>query len=393
MIYVVERFVERHLHVLANVTILRILSKIYGEKIVFFAESLHLGFVRSHLSGNDNIEYKPYTGTSVEKKTPFFQVIRVLNRLVRDFFFFIKLFKNLKNEKVFITHIYPLSFPFICLIKALYRSKKVYFFMHGEVEYIFYSKGLYQKVIGLLYRLGFKLSCGNTFFIFLTSTSKDVILRKKLLNQNQIIEIELPTFPDQDFIQSCSTNENQILISHIGSSGLRKHVDKFYDLANLFYSKHNQANVVFSIVGTLEKDLQPFMNSNVINYVKDEIDLPLERELFIQKVLETDYSIFFYAKHDFQLRSPAAFFDVIYYEKPFFALENDFLIKLMEKHGAMGYICSDVSDMSDKISKICKVSAKKEYDLFLDNIRNYKRHLNIENVSEILREQLNNPSL
>lgn len=202
--------------------------------------------------------------------------------------------------------------------------------------------------------------------------------------------MELPTFEKITPLISSSDLSTPIRFGHIGSAGKRKNVDKLYDIASINSDLVKSKKIEFWVVGILEDSIKQHLNANVKNLVNDQINTPLSREKYDSEVANLDYSMFFYGQNDFLLRSSAAFFDAIFYEKPIIAIKNRFFVDMFVVNGEMGYLCEDVDEMNALIEGIVlnRELSLKSYKLFIDNIQAYKKTLSIDNIAADLKDQL-----
>lgn len=404
MIIIVDRFVEGHLHVLANVNTLKILDLVFPKKPkVFVAEKTHMELVSKYFDSvvSEKITFSPYENKKYKDVGKIKQAFRVLSRLRNDIVYFYSLFKSVSKtpaDLVFITHVYPLSLVFVKLIKRFFPKVKLIITIHGEIEYLFYGKTRYEKWIGKMYGLTFKIKTSNTLFLFLTKVSKQILIHSKRLTEEEILEIELPALPDtKSIINNYYNNNNSesIRIGHIGSAGLRKNTQFFYTLANNFIKEIESKQIVFSVIGPIEDNLTPYLNNNVQNFVNSKTNVHLDREIYNCETTKLDYSIFFYGENDFVLRSSAAFFDAIYFEKPLIVLKNQFFEEIFKVAGNIGYLCADSKEMELVIQKIIKEhnTAGSLYQSQLKNIKKYKETLNLNYIATDLASQMNNLNL
>lgn len=384
--------VEDYLHVLANVNTIKIFKRVFeGEQICFLSAASHNGKVKSYFENNDStIEFRAFDNRAPTKST-FTRVISLLKKAGDDFLFFKKLLKNCGlDDVIIVSHIYPHSLILLNFLAKFYRNKFVLIMLHGEIEYTLFPQSLSQKVIGAMYKVCLKFKARIINFIFLTKISQQIMTEANVLDSRNIISMELPTFEKIIPLISSSDLSTPIRFGHIGSAGKRKNVDKLYDIASINSDLVKSKKIEFWVVGILEDSIKQHLNANVKNLVNDQINTPLSREKYDSEVANLDYSMFFYGQNDFLLRSSAAFFDAIFYEKPIIAIKNRFFVDMFVVNGEMGYLCEDVDEMNALIEGIVlnRELSLKSYKLFIDNIQAYKKTLSIDNIAADLKDQL-----
>lgn len=391
MIYITERHVEDYLHVLANVNTIRIFRNAFpDEQICFISAHAHNLKVKAFLQQDEQIDFKEFDNRQ-KTKNPVLRALSLLKRGVDDLFFFSRLFKKSSaDDLLVISHIYPHSLITFNLLKRFYPRRIVLILLHGEVEYTLFAQSTAQKLIAAMYKLSFRLTPDNLNYVFLTKVSANIVAMAQLAPGKHPIFIELPTITaEETILPIVHTMVQPVKIGHIGSAGKRKNVNLLYDLADKIQLAINNGQVQLSVIGVLEDSIKPFLNAGVINYVDSQIDKPLSRDIYDQKIAELDFAIFFYGPKDFLLRSSAAFFDAVLYVKPVIALENQFFTELFKEYGEMGYLCADNNEMKKLIDTLISdpEQAQAQIKIFKKNINAYKATLSIANIAADLKNQ------
>lgn len=394
MVYVVEAFVEDYLHVLANVNLIKIFKNIYPtEMIVFIAPEKHNKKVREYFQKEFNeIKFENLKNLNSSPLSIFDRVNLIFSRIHRDYKVLNSVFKRCKpGDRVVITHIHFLSLVLLKLVKKKYPSTITFSVIHGDVEFVYFPVTKDQKIIGFFHKWMFMIKAKNFYYLFLTPISKKILIESGKTTSQETLSIDLPTFPlKSKIIANPVFDFSQVRIGHIGSAGIRKNVHLFYQMANVIKNKIEDGSLECSTVGVLENTIAPYLNTLIINYVDNQINKPLSREIYDKEIMKLDYAIFFYGKNDFILRSSAAFFDAIYYEKPIIALRNTFFEDLFLREGEIGYLCDDLEEIEDLINDIIVQREKynQNYIIFIENLRKYKSSLNIVDISTYLKKEI-----
>jgi len=394
MIYIAERHVEDYLHVLANVNTVRIFRKAFpNEKICFISARAHNIKVRSFFAEDTDplTEFVAFANRRPVKNIVF-RALSLTKRAIDDMFFFKRLFARSSSADVLVvSHIYPHSLMLFNLLKKFYPSRVVLMLLHGEVEYTLFAHSKAQKLIGTMYKVSFKLTPRRLNYIFLTKAAERIIANAGFKAGANPVFIELPTMvTDKAMAKADDGLRLPIKIGHIGSAGKRKNVDQLYMLADKVKDVISINQVQLSVVGVLEASIKPYLTPLVVNVVNDQINQPIDRDIYDQEVSQLDYAIFFYGLNDFLLRSSAAFFDAVLYEKPIIAFRSRFFTALFETHGAMGYLCDNLDAMQVLIHKLVSESVETsgQLSIFKNNIKAYKSTLHTNNIAADLKKQL-----
>lgn len=394
MIYIAERHVEDYLHVLANVNTVRIFRKAFPhEKICFISARAHNIKVSSFFKENSDplIEFVAFNNRRPVKNI-MLRALSLAKRGFDDVLFFKRLFDNSSPADVLIvSHIYPHSLILFNLLKRFYSNRVVLLMLHGEVEYTLFAHNKAQKLIGLMYKISFRLTPCGLNYIFLTKAAAGIMANAGFNTGANPVFIELPTIvTEQVSTETGKTSYLPVKIGHIGSAGKRKNVDQLYVLADKVKDAVSTNRVQLSVVGILEASIKSYLNPFVVNLVNDQINQPIDRDIYDREVSQLDYAIFFYGLNDFLLRSSAAFFDAVLYEKPIIAFRNRFFTELFETYGPMGYLCDSLDAMQALIYKLVSEhqDASRQVLVFKSNIKAYKSTLGIGNIAADLKKQL-----
>jgi len=381
------------LHVLANVNTIKIFQKVYPhEGIRFISAAQHNAKVKTYFTENaGDISFEGF-GNRRKLKSKLWIGLSLFKKGFSDLFFFRRILASAKPEDLLVvSHIYPHSLIFLKFLKKIYPNPNVVLLLHGEVEYMFFFKTHSQRLIGYIYRFCFGIKAKNFYNLFLTKASTDIIVNSGYLSESEVMAIELPTFVgSSQQVELGPPVQEAIRIGHIGSAGIRKNVDQLYLLANKIIDQISRGRVKLSAIGVLEHSIVPHLNALVENFVGNQIDQPLDRLSYDLEVSRLDYSIFFYSENDFLLRSSAAFFDAIYYEKPIIALYNKFFADTFQKNGKLGFLCKDLDEMKaliESLSSDLKHPAR-DYEKMVGNIKDYKRKLGLDYIAQDLKSQL-----
>lgn len=393
MVYVVEAFVEDYLHVLANVNLIKIFKNVFPtESFVFISAKKHNDQVKVYFEEQQSEIFFQSIPNLISSGNFFARLYRVPFRFFRDIRLINNILKKCKpGDSVVITHIHFVSLVLLKVIKKSYPEVTLFSVIHGDVEYAFFPKNKQQELVGFFHKWMFNIKAKNFYYVFLTQMSTKILVDSNSLQSSELFSIELPTFPNGNkYVLEDFFPKYPLKIGHIGSAGLRKNVQLIYELATRVQESIVAGNLELSLVGVLDdKNILPFLNPLVVDYVNNEVNKPLLRSLYDEKISGLHYSIFFYGKNDFILRSSAAFFDAIYYEKPIIALRNTFFDDVFKREGAIGYLCDNLEEMATLIQNFAAEKEKydQQYILLVQNIKKYKSKLSIHDISLGLKEE------
>jgi hypothetical protein len=290
-----------------------------------------------------------------------------------------------KVNFVYLSSIFPISHLFLKLIKKLYPKVRLIVGLHGELEFVREGKEAKLRFLGMFLKYSFKISSNsNLKYLVFGSIIKSNFIKYNLLSPESLLSIDHPYNYswNKSIILSLNTT---IKFGTIGIGSLNKKTEKLFALAEHFRNDVSSNKICFELIGTMLPNLERFINP----YVKTNgINKMLPRYEFDNQIMELNYSLFFYDNSFYKLCASGAFFDAIKFDKPIFALKNDFFEYYFEKLGNIGFLFSNLDEMKDQIALIINGNFHNVYYIQVENLKRAKQTLSIENISRDFFTQL-----
>lgn len=362
-----------------NSSFLKVLIKAYPEysSIEFYSEKEHGQICYKHLKMFRNIKYRYY---SINSK----KFIGGIKTILRDLFscyYLLKVFiRSKKEDMIFIALAYPIAQNFILILQNIYK-RNLYLCQHGELE-VFVNKNKFHKN-KIYYSLVKKvLKSSHIKFVILG----DIIFKYTsfLFNKDsKVIIIDHPY--NLDYNGEINKNFTPLVIGQIGTGSIGKGTDVLFQLAFLL-KKEIEANLLkIKLVGALPSKLY-YLDNGLVEYSKQ----PLNEIEFENGIRNLHYTLQLRNNEISKAVASGTFLDTIKYEKPFFSLENDYILNYISKYPSVNNIFLSIEDMACKIKDIIykdKASFKREYLNSILYIKELKKEFSLEKIASEFRKQ------
>jgi len=281
-------------------------------------------------------------------------------------------------------------------IISLFFKNKVYFIIHGDVDFVFNSSSKIEKLFALIYKFIFKFKSDNFKYILINKISKFNLINLEYLNESEIIELNHPIVTTSTFKYKKNISK-PVRIGHIGSMEFkRKNSHLLFELSSEFRHEIDSNSIVFYAIGLLTNDVLSYINKDVVQiYGNDTLNIPsyLGREVYESSIEALDYSIFFYDKEQYFYRTSGAVLDSIIFLKPIIAFKHPYFEYLSNSYGPIGYFVDDLAGMKNIILQLLNHDLfeqnQKDYDIFMENLMSLKKNIfSIKAVSNDFKNQL-----
>ncbi len=383
-IYIVDKLVNGYNHVTFNAAITAIVAGVYNnDDVIFISESVHAGLIEKKNSLIINLKYQPY----IEKLLPANKVKRLIpwvKKKIGDMFFLNTLYQaQFKNAAtVFFTCLSTTS-----LLYAGYKAKRlkipVFFFLHGEIEFIFVKNtGLLNQLRGAFYKL-FLNQTGKTTKIFvLSELIKASLVEANYLPEDKIIVIEHPITPIDENRKKVSGTK--LIFGHIGIAVTKKSSALFFELAKLNKPEVENRQVEFQLIGKIESALLAEDTSAV--KVLSENNKSLTQDEYEQGITNADYAIFTFNEDNYVYRASGSVMDAIAFTKPIIALKHSYFNHLFKISGNIGFLCDDIAEMDLLVKKLVRKdeSLSSQYSIQQNNLKQLMQKHSVAEVQNIL---------
>ena len=367
-------------HVPFNSSFISLMHIIYPKHdILYFAEKNHCNAISSELN-NLSIKYTSLCVFSHKYWKIFFSDI------VSSFFAIYILIKSSKDDIIILLNRLPFTLFTYNLLNIIFRRNTLSI-LHGELESIVN----FDNVTGLtkyyynLFRLSYAISINRTYYIAL---GKPILSNISFLNfgKAKILSIDHPY--NYDYSYHINELDSPVKIGIIGLASFRKNSDKIFYVANNVYKKGNINNINFKIAGTLDRNLNPFINE-FVEY--NNTGKRLSKYEYENLIKELDYSLLFYDSSINKALASGSFFDCLKYEKPIIGIKgNDFVDYYFSVFGNIGYLFNTEDEIVDFLSNPTFyefVNSRTYFDQ-IKKIRAAKESLSLKNIAHELKLQL-----
>ena len=395
-IYFIDQTSEFDHHMVFNASMLKILNLIFlKQKHFHYGLESNINSIKTLLSEKDKkeiqfetIKHKKTSGSNLKKLFNYFrkEIYRVNN--------FIHILKQSNEHDWIVLSITTFtSFLWFKILKIFYKTNTIVV-LHGDVDFVYKTSSLYEKINGLFYKLIFKIKAQNFYYLTLNKIEKRFLVDDGWLKDKEVLEIEHPFLNIEEKKEDNITLNTPISIGHIGSMEVkRKNSHYIFKLAEICKDLVNNNKISFRSIGLMTPNMIPYKNKLVDIFVGNEIDESpkyLSREDYEKELSSLDYIIFFYPKDEYVFRASGAVADFLAKNKPIICLKHPIFEYMFKHAGNIGYMCETLEEIKNLLEKITQNddSYKHIYNEQIENIRIYKNNFSIHSVAKDLKKQL-----
>jgi len=387
-VYIVDKLVMGYNHVMFNTAISAIVAKIFkDDQVLFIAESTHSREVEKNNASIDNLGYQPYEEAPLPQQK-LKKIIPWIKKKIGDILFINRFYSNTKKEAsdVFFTCLSTTSLYF-----AGYRFReskaKVYFILHGEVEFVFDGKfGVIDRIKGKIYKRMLKNMHDNMHCIVLSEMVKARLIQESIVGEDKIITIEHPIITKEILYEGL--NSDTVIFSHIGSAMNKKRSELFFELAGKFQAALAAKKTAFNLIGKFHYDF--FVdNMNGVTVVSEN-NRSVSQHDYEQFIQQSDYAVFTFDSDNYVFRVSGALMDAVLFRKPIIALKQDYIEYLFREGGNIGFLCESLGEMIVLIDRLIKRDPVllSQYSAQQHNLGILMDRFSIESVGKQLNRQL-----
>ena len=384
-IYIIDKLVNGYNHVTFNAAITSIIAKVYkNQEVIFICESLHANAIKSKNSNVANLKYQPYNESPLPpNKTK--RIFPWIKKKLADLFFINFLYqKRFKQSSAIFFTCLSTSTLFYTSYKTKRLPIPIYFFLHGEIEFIFLKRiGIINKIRGEMYKLFFKQLGETSKIVVISEIVKESLVAGKYLSEDKVIIIEHPITPPSS-IRKLSI-EKKIIFGHIGIAVKKKNSELFFELSKLHKLEIEKGFVEFQLIGKIGNEL--FLEDSSTVKILTENNKSLAQDQYEQSIANIDYAIFTFTKDNYVYRASGSVMDAIAFTKPIIALKHHYFDYLFSSAGNIGFLCNNFEELNLLVNRIIlkDKGLLSQYQFQQDNLRKLaKRQSNEEIENKLL---------
>ena len=394
-IFFIDQTSEQDHHMVFNASMIKMLQNIYKESIDYFGIESNKISVFELLSAKQikKIVFHELIYTEPVKNTTVFKLINYLKKEKKRYLSFNNILKNSNtNDIIFLSITTFTSFLLFKFLKQKY-SCKVVAFLHGDIDFLYNSNSIFEKLNKWAHQLIFKIQADNFHYCVLNKIARELLIKDGYLNAEELMHINHPVeVVNKDFENQRS--KNKLYVGHIGSLEFkRKHSHLFYKLASHFDKQIKLNTISFNAIGLSTPSMIPYKNECVDDLVGNESPAQpkyLDRTTFENELLKLHFAIFFYPTTEYVFRTSGAVTDAIALGIPIIALKHPYFNYLFSQGGDIGYLCDSFEDIPKVINTLIKTNVLQsdKYKQQISNIKKLHSIFNLDYVGADLEQQL-----
>ena len=350
--------------------------------IDFYSENIH-GTIVSDILKKENININLKPCKILNKK-----IIGGWKTLLRDIlgiYYVIAAFLCKKKKDVLV---FGLAYP-ICLnmifLCSLFFKKNVLVCLHGELSlFVKNNKFFRNKRYFSLEKHIIMKKNGYLRYLILGEPIYEVT--KHIFYRTPII-INLPyVFYNENLL--LIDNFKPIIVGQIGGGSKEKGTQYLFDIARAMKREIERNEIKFVLVGRLDKNLLS-LDEGLVEYQNEVI----EQTKFESAIKGLHFTLQLRDSTISQATANASFLDSLKHNKPFFSLNNNFIVYYLKQTALQDYIFNTTDDIIARLRwfiGINKEKKEREYHNMVHSIQQIKRLFSIQYNAELLSGQLNN---
>lgn len=387
MILISEISHPGEIHLEANSSLVEILSLIYRhDQIIFRAEARHVDAVRRYVIDEriHFVRFKEYYNPKA-----FSWSTRIFGE-IREVYRSLKLGVKTNSEMYVWTCIFPTGQFFLSLYLLFFNKKKIghLIVLHGELEFLRKKKRKKTEVLlGALQSWAMKLTPENVRYIVLGESIKHHLLHylpERVLKR--VITMVHPYHYSFDNVANdFQIDAKPILFGAIGTQMLTKNSNFVFRLASYFKEEVLAGDLKFVTIGKVLPEISPYENELVVQLYANSF---VPQSIFESEVRKLNFVLFFYDSSSYQLCASGAIFEVIKSGIPVISICNEYFKWLFAEFGELGFLCEDLNEMQNLITRIMKGELSDEIISVRKNIIKFKEQNSIRKIAAELSNKL-----
>lgn len=393
----IDQTSEGQHHMVFNAAFIEILSELFPKNNINY-----LGVESSQLAVIELISFPVKQKLSLNSINYFntstvLKPIKILFFIFKEIlrvYYFIKIFLKTNKKDVICLSITTFSSLFLFRFISLFFKRSIFIILHGDIDFLYKATNTYEKINAWTHKLIFKLKTKSLKYIVLNKICKNILVKDKYLNEEELIEINHPYFFDKNTSNNLNSFEKPIIYAHNGSMEVeRKNSHFIFEIAKQLKDLIDINHIEFQSIGLATQQIDAYKNQYVklsVGIKRENLPPYLSREQYEFELKKVNYLLFFFPVDEYVFRASGAVIDAIAFEKPIIVLKHPFFENLFQQGGNIGYICESLAEMKQLIINISSGETVyfEQYQKQVNNLKNLKEKFGIKHIVNDIKEQL-----
>jgi hypothetical protein len=309
-----------------------------------------------------------------------------LKRLLREVSIISRLLKRLTKDgspRAILTSAYPSTVLALKLVRFFrFRCVPVQIILHGVSGVV---GKRYRRPIRRLQdtRTALTLLGNNRIqYIVLEKSIRDTLVQSLPFLANKVELFEHPVSPNEGAMQTIDFVE-PMRFGFLGLADVPKGFPAFNELANHIAKKYG-SRAEFHAIGHLPAVGEPILISEALA-TKPGTTL-MSREEFLTAVERLHFIVLSHEARSYELTASGVLLDAIAWEKPVIARKIPIFEAMFERHGDMGYLFGNDTELKNIVEQILIAKDKSRYNRQVLNLRDARKSRAPEALAACLLE-------
>jgi len=219
-------------------------------------------------------------------------------------------------------------------------------------------------------------------YLVLEESIRDMVLENLPLLSGRIEALEHPISPNEGASQTVDLGE-PIRFGFLGLAIQAKGFPLFVKLANEVTAKYGR-RAEFHVIGHLPEDGTPVNGTEAL--ATKPVGMQMTRADFIRGVSPLHFVVLPHEVGPYALAASGVLLDAIAWDKPVIARKIPIFEAMFERHGDIGYLFRDDSELRGIVEQILQAADKSRYRRQVHNLRSLRKSRSPETLAAAYRE-------
>ena len=219
-------------------------------------------------------------------------------------------------------------------------------------------------------------------YLVLEQSIRDTVVKNLPLLSGKVEALDHPISPNEGASETVDLSE-PIRFGFLGLADKPKGFPLFVELANHVTAKYGR-RAEFHAIGLFSQNRPP-VNGIEALATKPGATL-MSRANFILGISPLHFIVLLHEAAPYALTASGVLLDAIVWEKPVIARKIPIFEAMFEKHGDIGYLFSDDTELKDIVEQLLRAADKSRYRRQVLNLRNVRKSRAPETLASSYRE-------
>jgi hypothetical protein len=227
----------------------------------------------------------------------------------------------------------------------------------------------------------------NIQYIVLEQSIRDTVVRNLPFLAARIEVLEHPISPNEGAAAAVDLSDDSMRFGFLGLADMAKGFPTFLELANCVVARYGR-RAEFHAIGRFPQNWQPAKGMEVLATRPGR--MRLTRSEFIRSIMPLHYIVLPHQPASYNLTASGVLLDAMAWEKPVIARKIPIFEAMFERHGDIGYLFNDDSELRAIVDQMLQTADKSRYQTQVQNLQSARKSRAPETLAQAYREMCGN---